>query len=140
MSNYQTQIILGLPRSRVFEAISKELGLWWGQQDNLIEKENDVFTVSWEGPWYQFRVLKFKKNEEMVWECIDANQIIDGLKGVQKEWVGTRVHWSLNSSDGKTILDFEHEGLVPEFVCFDFCSKVWSDFLKNSLVNYLEST
>ncbi|MBL4649538.1 MAG: hypothetical protein JKY03_07385, partial [Aureispira sp.] len=97
-----------------------------------------LFKVSWGETWYQFKVVKYLKDYEMIWECIDANQKIDGLVDVEKEWVGTKIHWKLEKHEkDKTLLKFKHEGLVPEFVCFNFCSDSWDHFLKQALVNYL---
>ena len=70
---------------------------------------------------------------------VDANQKIEGLENVEKEWVGTKIHWNLERvGREKTLLKFQHEGLVPEFICFNFCCKSWDHFLRQILVNYLE--
>jgi len=141
MTHYTTQLEIPNSRHAVFMAISRELGNWWGQQDKLIDEKNLVFKVSWGEPWYQFKVLDYKENELMIWECIDANQLIPGLSGVEKEWVGTRIHWKLKEmSSNTTLLEFKHQGLIPEFLCFDFCSNSWEHFLKDRLVAYLANT
>jgi len=138
-NSYTTAFKIHSPSERVFKAISQQLGDWWGKQDKVIEKEGTIFKVAWGEPWYQFKVIHFIPNQEMSWECIDANQKINGLSGVEKEWVGTKVHWKVeNLGPDQCRLNFEHEGLVPDFLCFDFCSATWERFLKESLVNYLE--
>ncbi len=140
MNHYTTSIEINRPASAVFRAISKQLEDWWGNQDHQITEAGIVFKVSWAEPWYQFKVIKYQENKEMIWECVDANQIIEGLEGVQKEWVGTKIHWRLKEiSSEHTQLHFEHEGLIPEFICFDVCSRAWSDFLHQHLIAYLES-
>lgn len=139
MNDYKTSVEIKRPKADVFKAISEELVKWWGHQDQPVTENGIVFKVSWGEPWYQFEVIKFTNNHLMVWECIDSNQIINGLDGVQKEWVGTKVHWKLTElSTSCTRLDFMHEGLIPEFICFDVCSSAWSDFLQQHLVSYLE--
>ncbi|KAA3635603.1 MAG: hypothetical protein DWQ02_09645 [Bacteroidetes bacterium] len=137
-NSYATSVEIMTSVPNVFEAICINLSNWWGKQDHKIDKEGIIFKVSWGEPWYQFKVIKFVKDEEVIWECIDANQKIKGLTGVEKEWVGTKIHWKLiNLGNQKTLLEFKHEGLIPEFLCFDFCSSTWEHFLKESLVNYL---
>ncbi|MEM7297676.1 MAG: hypothetical protein AAF391_05355 [Bacteroidota bacterium] len=139
MDHFKTSIEINRPDEIVFRAISKRLGFWWGKQDQLIDQVGVVFTVSWNEPWYQFKVIRYIENQEMVWECMDANQIIDGLDDVQKEWVGTKIHWRIiNIGKNRTLLEFEHEGLAPEFICFRFCSDSWNHFLNESLVAYLK--
>lgn len=138
MEDYQLTLEINHPAERVFKAITQELPNWWGPQDHSVSKKGDVFTVSWGEPWYQFEVVRFIENEEVVWRCIDANQIIDGLEGVQKEWVNTEIHWKLEANVSITKLDFMHKGLIPSFICFQFCSDSWTHFLKGSLVDYLD--
>lgn len=139
MNHYTTSLEIKRPVDAVFKAISSELGFWWGHQDHPAIQVGTVFKVSWTEPWYQFKVVTYELNQEMSWECLDANQIIHGLEGVQKEWVGTKIHWRFESlGDTLTRLNFEHEGLNPDFICFDFCSRAWSDFLQQRLIAYLE--
>ncbi len=138
MTDYTTKLEIPNSRHAIFMAISGELGKWWGEQDRLIEKKDTVFKVSWGEPWYQFKVTEYKENELMIWECIDANQLIPGLTGVEKEWVGTKILWNLTEiSSNATLLLFKHQGLTPDFLCFDFCSSSWEHFLKDRLVAYL---
>ena len=137
MNGYQTSIEIDCPGAKVFYAISRDINAWWGKQDQAINEVGITFTVSWGVPWYKFEVEEFIPNEGMIWKCIDANQVIEGLDNVQKEWVGTRVIWRLEQiAPSKTLLRFTHEGIVPEFICFDFCTKTWEHFLHRSLIEY----
>ena len=138
MEDYNCTLYLPNSKERVFEAISSEVSLWWGKTDVSKTKADSVFKVSWGEPWYQFRVTDFEEGRHMTWLCIDANQIIKGLEGIQKEWVGTSIHWSVESTGENTsILHFKHEGLTPKLICFDFCSSTWNMFLKDRLVSFL---
>ncbi len=75
-----------------------------------IEKRGIVFKVSWGEPWYKFEVVKYLKNQEMTWKCIDANQKIEGLTDVEKEWVGTEINWIVKRLDkNRSLLEFEHK-------------------------------
>lgn len=140
MPSYSASILIDASCSSVFAAISRELSAWWGIQDKLVENAGMIFTVSWGIPWYRFKVLDFQLDELMKWEVIDANQKIPGLTGVEKEWVGTHLHWRLKPTpEGGTKLHFQHDGLVPEMICFDFCTSSWEHFLKERLVDYLHS-
>ena len=137
--NYQKSITIKTSQSLIYNALCNELSQWWGDMDKPANKIGDVFTVSWGEPWYKFKVIKYEPYKKLSWECIDSNQIIGDLKGVQKEWVGTKLHWKIKQNDlGKSQLNFTHEGLVPEFICYDVCSNAWSDFIGISLKEYLE--
>ena len=140
MQSYHTSFKIEHSAEGIFTAISQQLGDWWGKQDKVIDEKGTIFKVAWGEPWYQFKVIHFIPNQAMSWECIDANQKINGLSGVEKEWVGTKVHWKLEDlGPNQSRLNFEHEGLVPDFLCFDFCSASWERFLKDSLVAYLKT-
>jgi len=52
----------------------------------------------------------------------------------QDEWDATEVVFDISSEDNKTNLTITHQGLVPEFQCYDSCSKGWTHYLKNSLL------
>ncbi|MEO1052920.1 MAG: SRPBCC domain-containing protein [Bacteroidota bacterium] len=136
--SYKESIAITASPEAVFKALSLHIDEWWGGVDKLINQEGDVFRVSWGEPWYQFKVLEYRPNHKLTWECTDANQIINGLQGVQKEWVGTKLHWEIERKENEVILSFEHLGLTPQMICYDTCSSVWSDFISRSLKHYLE--
>ncbi len=126
---------------KAFDALSKKIGDWWGEQNRPAEKLGDTFTVSWGEPWYRFKIIEYELRHKICWECIDANQIIDGLEGVQKEWVGTQLIWTIKELDrGRIKIIFTHRGLVPEFICYEFCSSTWDNFLGTRLKKYLETS
>lgn len=140
MNDYSIVFEVDAKPDRVFKAISKELTQWWGKQNKAIDIDTTKFKVSWGEPWYAFKILEYHENSLMIWECIDANQKIAGLKNIEKEWVETKIHWMLTDlTHGGTEIKFKHVGLTPALICFDFCSSSWEHFLTESLVNYIEN-
>jgi len=53
------------------------------------------------------------------------------------EWQGTKIVFDVFRKDKKTEVRFTHEGLVPEYECFDMCSKAWGSYLNGSLRNLI---
>lgn len=140
VSGYTHSIIITAPAKTIFNALTRDLEGWWGAMDHPVSAKGDVFQVSWGEPWYRFEATEFDSPNYLCWKCTDANQIIAGLDGVQKEWVGTRLHWRIEEKGvSKCELTFTHEGLVPEFICYDFCSASWDHFIGNRLKTYLEA-
>ncbi len=138
--SYSTRLIVRCSEKNAFEALSTKIGDWWGDQDKSAKQLGDVFTISWGEPWYQFRVVEYVPNKKIIWECIDSKQIIGDLDGVEKEWVGTQLQWTISESNKSEIeLEFKHEGLVPEFICYDFCSNTWDRFIAFNLKKHLEN-
>lgn len=70
-------------------------------------------------------------NEKIVWLTLDSK-----LTFVEKqdEWNGTKMFFEISQQGDKTQLDITHFGLVPNFQCYDACSKGWTHYLKNSLL------
>lgn len=137
--SYSTSLAVKSSAAKVLEALSTKIEDWWGDQDKPAQQLGDIFTISWGEPWYQFKVVEYIPNKKVVWECIDSNQIIGDLEGVQKEWVGTQLKWTINTVNENEIeLHFKHEGLVPEFICYDVCSNTWDSFIAVNLKEYLE--
>lgn len=138
--SYQTAVIIKSDSELIFKALTKDLSAWWGNMDKKVKKEGDIFTISWGEPWYKFKVIKYKPNKEIIWQCIDANQIIGNLKGVQKEWVGTQLEWKIEPAENSiSKVTFLHQGLVPEFICYNVCSSAWDRFIGDALKKYVES-
>ena len=137
--SYSRTVEITASAPEIFQALTKDLQGWWGSMDHPVSKVGDAFRVSWGEPWYRFQVIRYEYPSFLSWECTDANQIIEGLDGVQKEWVGTQLHWQIESIGPKSCrVKFIHQGLVPEFTCFDFCSTAWDHFFGERLKSYLE--
>ena len=140
IKSYSKKLLINCSANVAFNALTTHIGDWWGEQDQPAHKLGDVFTMSWGEPWYQFKVVEYVPDEKIVWECIDSKQIIGDLEGVEKEWVGTQLQWEIHQlEDQKIELSFRHDGLVPDFICYDFCSNTWERFLSFNLKKYLEN-
>ena len=51
----------------------------------------------------------------------------------ETEWTGTKIIFEISEKDNKTLLSMTHEGLVPEYECFDICKNSWTNYIQNSL-------
>lgn len=41
--------------------------------------------------------------------------------------------------NGQTLVRFTHEGLQPRIECFGACSNAWTDYIRGSLKNFIET-
>ena len=55
----------------------------------------------------------------------------------KNEWIGTKIIFEISNQGDKTLLQFTHLGLVPEYECYQICYDAWSGFIKKSLYNLL---
>lgn len=137
--DYNKTVLISSNKEDVYKALTEGISKWWGDIDNIVQKKGDIFTVSWGEPWYKFKVIEFNPFSIITWECIDCNQIIGDLKGVEKEWVGTKLQWEIKTINEKEVeVNIIHQGLIPEFTCYKICSSAWDSFVGDSLKNYLE--
>jgi len=51
----------------------------------------------------------------------------------QTEWVGTTISFEIASKGDQTEVRFAHQGLVPQYECFDVCSNAWGSLMHSSL-------
>src|SRR5438034_459499 len=51
----------------------------------------------------------------------------------KSEWTGTKIIFDISEKDNKTQLVLTHQGLVPEYECFDICKNAWTTYIQNSL-------
>jgi hypothetical protein len=108
---------------------------WWiGLHNEIItgksENVNDEFSFS-AGNGDHNSVQKLNEmilNEKIVWEVIESN--LTFLKETD-EWTGTKICFGISKEDDKTKITFTHDGLIPEFECYDGCTGAWSQYLEN---------
>ncbi len=125
---------------QVFEAISHNVQDWWGNTDYPVSSIGDEFTTSFGSTFWKFKISEFEPNSKIVWNCIDAKHIHTGYDGIEKEWIGTSVEWKKEESiQGKTLLYFTHNGLVPELNCYEICFPAWERFVTQSLKSFVEN-
>ena len=137
--DYKKTIVVHATPEEVFRALTKEISSWWGMTDRNISGAGEVFTVSWGKPYYQFLVTEYDPPFSLQWKCIDSRQIIKGLDGVEKEWVGTSIQWNIRQLGPKIVeINFVHKGLMSDFICYEICSSTWDDFLSRKLKVHLE--
>ncbi len=130
-SNFTTTILVDQSPEEVFKAINDPRG-WWSED---MEGPTDRLHAEF---YYQYkdvhqctmRIEEFVPNKKVVWRVLENtfNFISD-----KSEWVGTRIVFELGSEGNKTRIRFTHEGLTPEYECFEICEEAWSNYIQNSL-------
>lgn len=138
MNNYTQTVSVATNKEDAFNALTIQVEKWWGKVDQPASRIGDVFKVSFGEAFWTFKVIKLEKFEYISWECIEANQIHKGLENMGEEWLGTRLHWNIYQENQSIEINFVHEGLVPEFGCYEVCSAGWDFFILKSLKQYLE--
>jgi hypothetical protein len=133
MKNQDLTITLLVDQSpdEVFAAIMNVRG-WWSQGlEGSSAKVGDEFTYRYEDRHCSTqKVIEAVPGRRVAWRVLDADLAI-GEK--RSEWTGTEIRFDIARKRGKTELRFTHVGLVPEFDCFEACSRGWSFYIEDSL-------
>ncbi|KUJ50828.1 SRPBCC domain-containing protein [Chryseobacterium sp. JAH] len=130
--NFNISFLVDQTPNEVFKAITNVRGWWSEAAEGDSENLNDEFTyIHGDIHYSKHRVVEVFLNKKVVWLTLDSR-----LSFVEKqdEWNGTKVIFEITEQDGKTKLEVTHVGLVPEFQCFEGCSKGWTHYLENSLI------
>jgi regulatory protein YycH of two-component signal transduction system YycFG len=119
----------------VFAAVTNVRGWWSENIEGGADKLEDVFTYRYEDHHYsKAEVTELVPGKRLAWTVLDNT--FDFIED-QSEWTGTEVIIDISRDGSKTIVKFTHEGLVPQFECFDVCANSWDSYINGSLRNLI---
>lgn len=108
---------------RVFEAISMPDGVseWWSFSTMGDPVLGSVYELDF-GPGYQWRakVVACAVPTEFEWEMIEA----------ENDWVGSRIGFSLEGDEDKTLVRFHHAGWAEANEHFRRSSYCWAMYMR----------
>ena len=129
--NFTTAYTVDQSPDEVFAAVIDVPRWWTGDVDGSAATLGSEFSYRYPGFHYsRQQVTDLVPGERVAWQVLDSH-----LEGPAdpSEWNGTEIVFDIARKDGKTELRFAHQGLVPEFDCFDQCSSGWGFMINGSL-------
>jgi hypothetical protein len=119
----------------VFDAINN-VRRWWSEN---IEGSTDKLGAVWK---YQYedvhrcklRVTELVSGKKVVWLVQD--NYFDFTRD-KSEWKGTKIVFEISRKGNKTEVRFTHQGLVPQYECYEVCSDSWGSYIGGSLRNLI---
>lgn len=133
--DYTATLTVDATAQQVFKSINNVTKWWTPDLEGASHQLNDEFTVRFDDVHVSTqKLIESIPDKKIVWLVTDSR--LTFVKD-QHEWTNTTVVFELSSHDGKTVIDFAHIGLVPEFQCYDGCAKGWDYFIKGSLYKLL---
>lgn len=122
-----------------FSAITDRIPDWWSREfEGAGNQVGGSFTVrfgSHDQSYKTMKIVKLEAGKEVVWECTDAFINLPDLSN-KKEWIGTKIVWSIYKTDEGSMITLTHEGLTTSFECYEICEAGWNSFF-SSLVKLL---
>lgn len=133
--DFTTAILVEQTPTQAFNAINNVRGWWSEEIEGGTNKLNDQFKYHYEDVHRcQIKLIEIVPNKKVVW--LVMNNYFKFTKD-KSEWTGTKIIFELTEKDGKTQVRFTHQGLVPEYECYDICKGAWTTYIQKSLFNLI---
>jgi ketosteroid isomerase-like protein len=133
--DFTTTIMVNQTPKEVFNAINNVRGWWSEEVEGGTQKLNDEFTYHYQDVHRcKMKIIESVPGKKIVWLVLDNYFSFTKDKS---EWIGTKINFEIFEQDNKTGLRFTHQGLVPEYECYNACVNGWSQYINQSLVSLI---
>jgi hypothetical protein len=129
--NFSTSFTVDQTPEEAFAAINNVRGWWSEEIEGGTAKLGDEFTYHYKDVHScKMKLSEVTPGKKVVWHVLDNRFNFTKDK---TEWKGTNIIFEISKKGNKTEVRFTHQGLVPEYECFDLCSNAWGSYLNGSL-------
>ena len=135
--SFTATITVNKSGAEVFDAIKNFRGWWSEEIEGNTDKVNETFFYHYKDIHLcKIKLIEAVPGKRLVYQVTenDFNFIED-----KSEWVNTKLIFDIASAENKTKITFTHQGLVPEYECYEVCNDAWSGYINNSLKNFIET-
>lgn len=129
--DFTTTIVLDQSPETVFKAIQNVRGWWSEEIEGKTAELNDEFNYHYEDIHRcKIKLTEVIPNKKIVW-LIQENYF--SFTEDDTEWTNTKAVFEISTENNKTKLVFTHQGLVPDYECYEVCKSGWTNYIQNSL-------
>ncbi len=129
--DFKTAFTVTATPQEVFTAINNVRGWWSENIEGDTDKLDGEFIYHYQDVHRcRVRIVEWIPNKKVVWRVLD--NYFKFTKD-SREWTGTHIVFEISEKDGKTLLEFTHQGLVPAYECFQICHDAWTHYIQESL-------
>ncbi|GGG99856.1 hypothetical protein GCM10007415_39630 [Parapedobacter pyrenivorans] len=129
--DFKTTFAVTATPQEVFAAVNN-VREWWSENiEGDTDKLGSEFVYHYQDVHRsRMRIVKWIPNKTVEWQVLD--NYFKFTKD-SREWTGTHIRFEISERDGKTLLEFTHQGLVPTYECFQICHDAWTHYIQESL-------
>lgn len=133
--NFTVTIRVDQDPSTAFNAI-KNFRAWWSEEiEGNTDQLHEEFLYHYKDVHLcKLKLVEMVPDKKLVYQVLENEfNFIDD----KTEWVNTQLVFEISKEDGKTKVKFTHEGLVPEYECYNVCHDAWTSYIQGSLQNLI---
>ncbi|RYJ40523.1 SRPBCC family protein [Flavobacterium beibuense] len=134
--DFTTTIITDASPSQAYKAINNVRG-WWSENINGdTDKLNSEFLYHYvDVHRARMKIIEMMPDKKVVWHVLDN---YFKFTEDETEWTDTKIIFEITEKDGKTQVKFTHQGLVPDYECYQICNDAWTHYIQGSLKDLIE--
>jgi len=110
----------------------KNLRGWWSEEiEDSTHKLGEEFTYRYQDVHScKMKLIEVVPDKKVVWLVVDN---YFNFTEDKREWKDTKLIFEVSQRGDKTEIHFTHQGLVPQYECFNVCSNAWDSYINRSL-------
>ena len=137
MTSFTTTFTVDQAPQAAFAAITNVRGWWSEEISGPTDKAGEVFDYRYRDLHRcKIKVTELIPGKKVAWRVLEN---FFSFTEDKTEWTGTDMLFDIAEKDGKTEIRFTHQGLVPDYECYDVCSDGWSTYINGSLKSLIAS-
>lgn len=134
-SDFTATILVDQTPKQAFDAINNPRAWWSEAIEGSTSKLNDEFFYQYKDIHLcKMKLIELIPGKKVVWLVLDNYFKFTKDKS---EWKGTKVIFDIAKKGNKTQITFTHEGLVPQYECYEICREAWTQYIMDSLRNLI---
>ena len=133
--DYTATLLVAQDKTETFNAITNFRGWWSEQIEGETDKLNEVFIYHYKDIHLcKIKLIELVADKKLVYKVVDNRFNFTKDKS---EWKNTKLIFEISTVGTGTKVKFTHEGLVPEYECYEICKDSWGGYIKKSLFNLI---
>ena len=133
--DFTTTLRVDKSPEEALKAITNVRGWWSENIEGGTDQLNDEFFYHYKDIHFcKMKLIELIPDQKAVW-LVQDNYF--KFTKDENEWKGTKIIFDILQKGNQTEIRFTHEGLVPQYECYDICREAWTGYIQESLHNLI---